>query len=197
MKSIFTLFAVFSIAVFISLISCESNNEKYEEQLDNEIDKALQDSIPSIGSSMEEPDSIEINTSDANKEPEKEISIDEKISEVMQNTAEDSPPLKNNGDPKKGKELFLNTCASCHGMKGLGDGVAAVSLDPKPRNLTDNKYVSELSDNHLFRVISLGGVSVGKSALMPPWGGILSEEEIWNIISHIRKNLCNCSHKNE
>lgn len=35
---------------------------------------------------------------------------------------------------QKGKEQFANNCASCHGETGLGDGVAAASLNPKPRN---------------------------------------------------------------
>jgi len=28
-----------------------------------------------------------------------------------------------------------------------------------------------LTDDHLFKVIKEGGVAVGKSQLMPPWGG--------------------------
>jgi mono/diheme cytochrome c family protein len=39
-------------------------------------------------------------------------------------------------DPEiaKGKELFDINCASCHGALGAGDGIAAASLNPKPRN---------------------------------------------------------------
>ncbi|RHX88315.1 c-type cytochrome [Leptospira stimsonii] len=35
---------------------------------------------------------------------------------------------------QKGQEIFLQNCASCHGEKGAGDGAAAASLNPKPRN---------------------------------------------------------------
>ncbi len=35
---------------------------------------------------------------------------------------------------EEGKEVFLQNCSSCHGEKGAGDGVAAASLNPKPRN---------------------------------------------------------------
>ncbi len=34
----------------------------------------------------------------------------------------------------KGKELFKNTCASCHGDNGDGNGPAGLNLNPKPRN---------------------------------------------------------------
>ncbi|RJP57860.1 MAG: cytochrome c, partial [Ignavibacteriales bacterium] len=37
----------------------------------------------------------------------------------------------------KGKELYQQSCASCHGNNGLGDGAAGVALNPPPRNLTD------------------------------------------------------------
>jgi mono/diheme cytochrome c family protein len=39
-------------------------------------------------------------------------------------------------DPEtaKGKDLYDMNCSSCHGSLGAGDGVAAASLNPKPRN---------------------------------------------------------------
>ena len=37
------------------------------------------------------------------------------------------------GNP--GKEMYDQNCNSCHGPMGAGDGPAAASLNPKPRNL--------------------------------------------------------------
>jgi hypothetical protein len=55
--------------------------------------------------------------------------------------------------------------------------------------------MSTLSDQDMFKVISEGGAAVGKSPLMPAWGGTLSEQDIWNVIAHIRQNICKCEYK--
>ncbi len=99
------------------------------------------------------------------------------------------------GDPAKGMEIFQANCAACHGPEGKGDGAAAAALNPKPRNLSDAEYVSTLSNEHLFKVISEGGASVGKSPMMAAWGGILSESDITNVIAYIRKDICKCEYK--
>ncbi|MCH7926430.1 MAG: cytochrome c, partial [Candidatus Dadabacteria bacterium] len=77
-------------------------------------------------------------------------------------------------------------CTSCHGMSGKGDGPAAVSLRPKPKNLTDSAYMISLNDQYLYDVINKGGAAVGKSPFMPGWGTTLSDEDIADIISYIR-----------
>ncbi len=99
------------------------------------------------------------------------------------------------GDSAKGKESYDQICASCHGAGGKGDGVAAAALDPKPRDLSSAEYVSTLSDEHIFKVIKEGGAAVGKSPLMPAWGGVLSDDKIWDVIAFIRGDICKCQHK--
>jgi mono/diheme cytochrome c family protein len=37
----------------------------------------------------------------------------------------------------KGKEIYTNICASCHGVDGMGNGPAAAPLNPQPRNFTN------------------------------------------------------------
>jgi mono/diheme cytochrome c family protein len=38
----------------------------------------------------------------------------------------------------RGKALFAQNCATCHGAEGKGDGAAGKGLNPKPRNFTEN-----------------------------------------------------------
>ncbi|NIT12802.1 MAG: c-type cytochrome [Candidatus Dadabacteria bacterium] len=94
--------------------------------------------------------------------------------------------LVNDADSDKGMELYNLSCVSCHGIKGKGDGPAAVSLRPKPRDLSDSSYMSNLGDEHLYKVIQGGGASVDKSPFMPAWGNTYSDEDIANIISYLR-----------
>ncbi|QMU56178.1 MAG: c-type cytochrome [Candidatus Mycalebacterium zealandia] len=98
------------------------------------------------------------------------------------------------GDSTAGGESFATICASCHGPTGKGDGVAAAALEPKPRDLSDAKYLSTLTDEYLFKVITEGGTVVGKAPTMPAWGGVLGEDGAWNVIAYIRKEICKCVH---
>lgn len=116
------------------------------------------------------------------------------VEPIVSKTTEAAPEIKSpalmmdveRGNAENGMVLYENNCASCHGKSGKGNGPAAVSLRPPPRNLTDQAYVQTLSDEYLYKVITDGGSSVGKSALMPAWGTMFNQEEIVDIISYIR-----------
>ena len=90
------------------------------------------------------------------------------------------------GDPKAGKARYEMLCASCHGTSGKGDGPAAASLTPRPRDHSDGKYMNSLTDKYLFDIIKGGGAGAGKSPLMPPWGGQLQDRDIENLVAYIR-----------
>jgi mono/diheme cytochrome c family protein len=90
------------------------------------------------------------------------------------------------GDPiAAGKQIFMQICVPCHGQEGKGDGPASVSLDPKPRNLTDPGYMASLNDRYLFELVSRGGIAVGKSPLMPPQP-TLTAQDLGHVIAFVR-----------
>lgn len=89
-------------------------------------------------------------------------------------------------DVASGKTKYDQMCVSCHGAMGKGDGVAATALNPKPRNLSDQAYMSKKTDAELAKVIKNGGTVAGLSPSMPAWGSSLSDTDIDNIISYIR-----------
>jgi len=89
-------------------------------------------------------------------------------------------------DVKQGEQLYATYCATCHGPRGDGDGPAAAALDPKPVKHHDGAYMNALTNEHLFKVIKEGGPAVGKSALMAPWGGTLSDQQIWDVVAFVR-----------
>lgn len=84
------------------------------------------------------------------------------------------------GDPP---EVFTATCGACHGPAGAGDGLAAASLDPKPANFTTKAFWEGKDDAYLVKVIKEGGVAVGKSPLMAPFGPTLSDEQVQEIVT--------------
>ncbi len=98
-------------------------------------------------------------------------------------------------DSVKGQEIYTTYCATCHGPTGLGDGIASAALDPKPRDLSSAAILETYTDEYLVNVITNGGAAVGKSPMMTAWAGIISPEDINNVVAHIRQNLCKCEYK--
>ncbi len=102
------------------------------------------------------------------------------------------------GGKDSGRENFQAWCTGCHGDEGKGDGPLAESLGENilPRDLTDASILSDRTDSDLFKVIKLGGPAAGFSEAMPAQGGgMLTDEEVENIILYIRADLCKCKHK--
>jgi mono/diheme cytochrome c family protein len=80
----------------------------------------------------------------------------------------------------EGEKIFQTNCQMCHGPQGHGDGPAGASLDPKPKNLA--AFQKTVADDYLFWRVNEG--KPGTS--MVAWKGILTEDQIWQIISFIR-----------
>ena len=83
------------------------------------------------------------------------------------------------GAAVQGAEVFKTNCEMCHGPQGHGDGPAGQALDPRPRNLAELQ--TKAGDDFLFWRIREG--KLGTS--MVGWKGILTDEQIWQIVSFI------------
>lgn len=93
-------------------------------------------------------------------------------------------------DAERGRLLYRENCAQCHGLEGSGKGINAPHLEVAPRNHTDYEEMNARSNEELFKAISEGGQAVNKSVLMPNWGQTLSEQDINNLIAFLRKLCC-------
>lgn len=90
------------------------------------------------------------------------------------------------GNAKRGNDLFHKNCAACHGNGGKGDGPAAASLKPKPRDLTDKAFMATLTDAQIEAIIKKGGAALGKSPQMPALGGALKDQDVADIAAYVR-----------
>jgi copper resistance protein D len=81
----------------------------------------------------------------------------------------------------RGQILYADNCVACHGTEGYGDGPAAASLAKRPSNLTED-HLFHHGDDMLFDWVSNGI----PDSPMPPFGGLLSEVERWDLINFLR-----------
>jgi mono/diheme cytochrome c family protein len=96
-----------------------------------------------------------------------------------ESAAQTKNPLGSSADSvAKGRKLYAERCADCHGKKGRGDGGGGADLERKPTDLTSS--VQTQSDGALFWKISEG------RRPMPAYGGKLSEEQRWQVIRFLR-----------
>jgi copper transport protein len=81
-----------------------------------------------------------------------------------------------------GEAIYRQSCASCHGASGRGDGPAADMLAGLPAAFTVPHFGTH-SDAEVFEWIRDGKPGTA----MPAFGDQLSEEAIWQVITHIRR----------
>ena len=91
-------------------------------------------------------------------------------------------PLKPSVPPDyaRGKVLYAELCASCHGANGAGDGPAGINADPPPIDFTDRARADERSLFALYQVIRQGleGTSMASYSNLP-------EEDVWALATYV------------
>lgn len=92
-----------------------------------------------------------------------------------------SKSLRFLGDARRGRTLFRNTCVSCHGPKGRGNGILAIIIGIKMVDFTNPESIERYSDKALISLITKG-----KRKFMPGWEGSLNETEIIDVAAYVR-----------
>jgi mono/diheme cytochrome c family protein len=86
----------------------------------------------------------------------------------------------------QGKRIFYEKCVWCHADSTPAGPSNRMNVQPTPPLINDGKVFNPLSDEYLDNVITLGGAAMGKSAIMPPWGRTLSQDDIQAVVAYIR-----------
>jgi cytochrome c553 len=87
-------------------------------------------------------------------------------------------PRGGGAEPSQAELMFGTLCATCHGADGTGNGPAAASLNPKPRNYTDKTWQASVTDEQIKQTILMGGAAVGKSPAMPAQPQLKEKPEV-------------------
>lgn len=85
------------------------------------------------------------------------------------------------GDPEKGKAVYHQRCAACHGPEGKGDGPTGKVLVPPAADFT-SAASRKKSDADLLKIIENGKPPTA----MIGWKGQLSGEDIRNVLAYVK-----------
>ena len=99
-----------------------------------------------------------------------------------------------NAAQNQGEELYQYYCAQCHGEKANGKGINATEdLPTQPKDFTSPKNLPAFTDEQIVNTIKHGGPKEQLSFIMPPWGEVLSDQEIDLLKGQLRK-ICKCQY---
>src|SRR6202165_1261488 len=84
-------------------------------------------------------------------------------------------------DTAQGHAVYLKDCASCHGVRGAGDGPAARTLSTPAPAIGLKNLTPELTPTLAYNVISVGV----RGTAMPAFGAMLTPQQRWNIINYL------------
>jgi len=86
----------------------------------------------------------------------------------------------------QGKRVFYQQCVWCHADATPAGPSNRSNVTPIPSLLNDGAVLNAESDDYLQNIITLGGSAMGKSAMMPPYGKMLTQDEIRALIAYAR-----------
>jgi mono/diheme cytochrome c family protein len=85
------------------------------------------------------------------------------------------------GDALAGRKFYDANCATCHGVKGDGQGPRAYFINPKPRVFTSAESRAILSRPVLFAATAEGR----RGSEMPAWDKVLGAQEIADVSEYV------------
>jgi cytochrome c oxidase cbb3-type subunit II len=81
---------------------------------------------------------------------------------------------------RNGRDLFLKSCALCHGERGDGQGARASAFATPPRDFTSAAWRRSVTPEHVFRSIRDGIPGTA----MPAWRA-LGDDSLANLTAYV------------
>ena|SRR5215475_12623206 len=86
-----------------------------------------------------------------------------------------NPLAGNEAAIKEGRSWFRNVCSVCHGGKADGAGDRGTAADLRVFNKGFRKFIQTVKE----------GKNTGRTMTMPAWGGVLGDEQIYQIGAYL------------
>ncbi len=90
-----------------------------------------------------------------------------------------NPVSSNTQSIAAGKIIYINSCKSCHGTKGKGDGPKSEELDVNPKDFTKDQFQKQ-TDGSIFWKVTEGRKP------MPSFKKEMTDEQRWQVINYVR-----------
>jgi mono/diheme cytochrome c family protein len=91
-----------------------------------------------------------------------------------------------NYEQAQGKRIFYTQCVWCHADATPAGPSNRSNLNPIPALMNDGSVLNSEGDQYLQNIITLGGSALSKSAMMPPYGQTLTQNDIRAVIFYMR-----------
>ena len=80
----------------------------------------------------------------------------------------------------RGRALFEQKCALCHGARADGNGARSKGLSSKPANFQNPQWRRSVTPLEVFEIVSEGK----RGTSMPAWP-TLSEDQKWDVVAYV------------
>jgi mono/diheme cytochrome c family protein len=85
------------------------------------------------------------------------------------------------GNARKGGAFYNANCATCHGVKGDGNGPRAYFINPRPRDFVAGESRASLNRPLLYASVSMGKLGTE----MPAWSKVLTAQEVADVAEYV------------
>ncbi|MEO7711575.1 MAG: cytochrome c/FTR1 family iron permease [Gemmatimonadaceae bacterium] len=107
-------------------------------------------------------------------------SLERRFANVLGNEARLELPRRQI-DLAEGRTIFQQSCATCHGVAGRGDGSAAARMNPRPPAIGTADHMRGITPALMFRITSIGIAGTP----MAGFAGTLTPDQRWNVVAYV------------